>query len=191
LSDPVPPTEPTLPGDKAKQFPAAPGVYLIRDAECEGAAREKLKELATVDGMTGLFNRRYLENVLERECRRASRSGRQLSVVMMDVDHFKRFNDTWGHDGGDAVLHDLAELMRSMFRGEDVACRYGGEEFVVLLADTPLDDARRRAEDMRHAVHKLSVRLRQQPVGAITVSLGVASAEDMVAKLSELKIAMK
>jgi diguanylate cyclase (GGDEF)-like protein len=137
--------------------------------------REALRNQSIVDPLTGLYNRRYLENVLDRECRRVARSGRHLSVLMMDVDHFKRFNDMWGHDGGDAVLHDLADLMRTMFRGEDVACRYGGEEFVVLLSDTPLDDARRRAEEMRLAVHRLSVRHRQQSLGGITISLGVAA----------------
>jgi diguanylate cyclase (GGDEF)-like protein len=137
--------------------------------------REALRNQSIVDPLTGLYNRRYLENVLDRECRRVARSGRHLSVVMMDVDHFKRFNDMWGHDGGDAVLHDLADLMRGLFRGEDVACRYGGEEFVVLLADTPLEDALKRAEEMRLAAHRLSVRHRQQPVGGITVSLGVAA----------------
>jgi diguanylate cyclase (GGDEF)-like protein len=102
------------------------------------------------------------------------RSNRSLAVLMVDVDHFKRFNDLWGHDCGDAVLRELAALMRSHFRGEDVACRYGGEEFVVLLADATLVSAQARADDLRLAMRGLTVRHDGQTVGAITISVGVA-----------------
>jgi diguanylate cyclase (GGDEF)-like protein len=136
--------------------------------------REALRNQSIIDPLTGLFNRRYLEQVLERECRRALRSNRSLAVLMLDVDHFKRFNDLWGHEGGDAVLRDLAALLRHLFRGEDVACRYGGEEFVLLLADATLESALARAEEMRLAVHGLAVQHRGQTVGAIAVSVGVA-----------------
>ncbi len=136
--------------------------------------REALRNQSIVDPLTGLFNRRYLEQVLERECRRAMRSNRSLAVLMVDVDHFKRFNDLWGHDCGDAVLRELAALMRSHFRGEDVACRYGGEEFVVLLADATLVSAHARADDLRLAMRGLTVQHDGQTVGAITVSAGVA-----------------
>jgi diguanylate cyclase (GGDEF)-like protein len=136
--------------------------------------REALRTQSIIDPLTGLFNRRYLEQVLERECRRALRANRSLAVLMLDVDHFKRFNDLWGHEGGDAVLRDLAALMRSQFRGEDVACRYGGEEFVVLLADATLEHAHARAEELRRAIHALTVQHRGQTVGSITASLGVA-----------------
>jgi diguanylate cyclase (GGDEF)-like protein len=136
--------------------------------------REALRNQSIIDPLTGLFNRRYLEQVLERECRRALRSNRSLAVLMLDVDHFKRVNDLWGHEGGDAVLRDMASLMRHLFRGEDVACRYGGEEFVLLLADATLESALARAEDLRQAVHGLAVQHRGQTVGAITVSVGVA-----------------
>ena len=94
---------------------------------------------------------------------------------MLDVDHFKRFNDTWGHEGGDAVLKELAALLRGTFRGEDMACRYGGEEFVVVLADTSLETAHHRAEELRRRVGELSVRLHNQPIGAITASVGLAA----------------
>jgi diguanylate cyclase (GGDEF)-like protein len=136
--------------------------------------REALRNQSIIDPLTGLFNRRYLEQVLERECRRALRSNRSLAVLMLDVDRFKRFNDLWGHEGGDAVLRDLAALMRDVFRGEDVACRYGGEEFVLLLADATLESAQARADELRLAVHGLAVHHRGQTVGAITVSVGVA-----------------
>lgn len=140
--------------------------------------RDALRNQSIVDALTGLYNRRYLENVLERECRRAVRAGRPLSVLVIDIDHFKRFNDTWGHDGGDAVLKKFAELLRTSFRGEDIACRYGGEEFVVLLPETTFDEAFARAEELRLHVHQVSVEHRQQPMGAIAISIGVASLPD-------------
>jgi len=140
--------------------------------------REALRSQSIVDSLTGLFNRRYLENVLERECRRAVRSQRPLTVLMLDVDHFKRFNDTWGHDGGDAVLRELAGLMRAHFRGDDIACRYGGEEFVVVLSDATLDVALARAEELRREVHRLVAEHRRQPLGRITVSIGLATLPD-------------
>jgi diguanylate cyclase (GGDEF)-like protein len=136
--------------------------------------REALRNQSIIDSLTGLFNRRYLEQTLERECRRAVRSGRPLALAMLDVDHFKKFNDAWGHEGGDAVLKELGALIRSNIRGEDMACRHGGEEFVLVLADAPLESARGRAEQLRELVTELTVRHRGQPVGPITVSLGVA-----------------
>jgi diguanylate cyclase (GGDEF)-like protein len=137
--------------------------------------REALRNQSIIDPLTGLFNRRYLEQTLERECRRAERAARPLAVMMLDVDHFKRFNDTWGHDGGDAVLKEMSALLRGTFRGEDISCRYGGEEFVVVLADTPLDVASQRAEQLRLQVSELSIRHRDRPVGCITISLGLAA----------------
>jgi len=137
--------------------------------------REALRNQSIVDPLTGLFNRRYLEQTLERECRRAVRADRPLSVIMLDVDHFKRFNDAWGHEGGDAVLKELSGLLRRTFRGEDVSCRYGGEEFVVVLADASLEAGQERAEQLRRQVGELSVRLRGEAMGAITVSLGLAA----------------
>lgn len=150
--------------------------------------REALRSQSIVDSLTGLFNRRYLENVLERECRRAVRSRRPLAVLMIDVDHFKQFNDTWGHDGGDAVLRELSALMRAHFRGDDMACRYGGEEFVVVLTEATLESARARAEELRKEVRRLVAQHRRQPLGPITISVGVAalpehgvSPEDLIA----------
>lgn len=150
--------------------------------------REALRSQSIVDSLTGLFNRRYLENMLERECRRAVRAKRPLAVLMLDVDHFKQFNDTWGHDGGDAVLRELSGLMRAHFRGDDIACRYGGEEFVVVLSEASLEGAFARAEELRREVHRLVAEHRRQPLGTITISIGVAalpehgvSPEDLIA----------
>ncbi|MGE3958983.1 MAG: diguanylate cyclase [Vicinamibacterales bacterium] len=140
--------------------------------------REALRSQSIVDSLTGLFNRRYLENMLERECRRAVRSKRPLAVMMLDVDHFKQFNDTWGHDGGDAVLRELSSLMRAHFRGDDIACRYGGEEFVVVLTEATLESAFARAEELRKEVHRLVAEHRRQPLGTITISIGLAALPD-------------
>jgi len=137
--------------------------------------REALRSQSIVDSLTGLFNRRYLENMLERECRRAVRSKRPLAVLMLDVDHFKQFNDTWGHEGGDAVLRELSGLMRTHFRGDDIACRFGGEEFVVVLPEASLEAAYGRAETFRREAHRLVAEHRRQPLGAITVSIGLAA----------------
>lgn len=136
--------------------------------------RDTLKIQSIRDPLTGLFNRRFLEESLDRECRRALRAARPLSLIMFDVDHFKRFNDTFGHDAGDLVLREIGSLLRAMFRGEDVACRFGGEEFALVLSDTGLEQAVIRAEQLREQAHQLLITYRRQAVGAITLSLGVA-----------------
>jgi diguanylate cyclase (GGDEF)-like protein len=140
--------------------------------------REALRSQSIVDPLTGLYNRRYLESVLDRECRRAVRGRRPLSLLMLDVDNFKRFNDTWGHDGGDVVLRQLSALLRSHFRGDDIACRYGGEEFLVVLPDAAAEHALARAEELRLGMHQLVAEHRRQRLGAITVSIGLASLPD-------------
>jgi diguanylate cyclase (GGDEF)-like protein len=136
--------------------------------------REALRNQSIIDPLTGLFNRRYLEQVLERECRRAVRANRPLTVLAIDVDHFKQFNDRWGHDGGDAVLRELGALLKANFRGEDVACRLGGEEFVVLLVDASPEAARQRSENLRLMVHQLRVKHRASTMGAVSISIGLA-----------------
>ena len=111
----------------------------------------ELRELAVRDGLTNLFNRRYLDETLERELSRAKREGYPLSLVMIDIDHFKKLNDTYGHQAGDKVLRELAALLWGNIRTEDVPCRYGGEEFLVLLPRMPLGIALERAESWRKA----------------------------------------
>lgn len=113
--------------------------------------QEELSELAVRDGLTNLFNRRYLDETLERELSRAKREGYPLSLVMIDIDHFKKLNDTYGHQAGDKVLRELAALLWGNIRTEDVPCRYGGEEFLVLLPRMPLGIALERAESWRKA----------------------------------------
>lgn len=141
-------------------------------AEIE-ALQVKLREQAIRDSLTGLFNRRYLEETLQREIAQAFRSGRPLGIVMIDVDQFKEVNDAHGHSAGDAALQALGALLAANTRGGDVACRYGGEEFVLALPGATLEVARERAEQLRLAVEALRV----EHAGAIlsmTISAGIA-----------------
>lgn len=126
------------------------------------------------DPLTGLFNRRYLEVSLERELARANRHSQSMAILMLDLDHFKRFNDSWGHDAGDAVLVQFADVLKRNTRAEDIACRYGGEEFTVILLETDADTARKRAEQIRIATAQMTLEHRQQPLDRITVSIGIA-----------------
>ncbi|PYM59643.1 MAG: GGDEF domain-containing protein, partial [Candidatus Rokuibacteriota bacterium] len=137
--------------------------------------RETLRTQSVRDPLTALFNRRYMEETLEREIRRAERERRPLSVVMLDVDRFKNFNDSFGHEAGDAVLSALGGLLRGVCRAADVACRYGGEEFVLILPAAPLSDARRRADEIRAAIRELHVTHEGRPLGPVRCSMGVSA----------------
>ncbi|MFZ1916620.1 MAG: diguanylate cyclase [Terriglobales bacterium] len=137
--------------------------------------QEALRQQSTSDALTGLYNRRYLEESLERELRRAARAKQPLSLVMFDLDHFKTFNDTFGHEAGDAVLREMGGSLARTARAEDISCRFGGEEFLLILPGTSLDGARTRAERVRSQARKLAVMHQGRPVGTVTVSLGVAS----------------
>lgn len=117
-------------------------------------ANELLLEVSHTDHLTGRYNRRYLMEVLDREFSRARRSGGSLSLMIIDIDHFKWINDTYGHQEGDLVLAEAASVFRDELRGYDTAVRYGGDEFVAVLPDTTLPDAMAVAERMRQAVMK-------------------------------------
>ena len=136
--------------------------------------RETTRNLSIRDPLTGLFNRRYMEEVLGQEQHRARRNNAQLAVIMIDIDHFKKFNDSFGHDGGDAVLRALGEFLKKQVRGSDIACRYGGEEFLLILSPSTAEGARLRAEKVREEAALLSVNHAKRDLGAITLSLGVA-----------------
>ena len=136
--------------------------------------RETLHNQAIRDPLTGLFNRRYLEESLKREIYRAERKGTSLGIIMLDIDHFKRFNDTHGHAAGDALLHELGKFLKAHIRGADIACRYGGEEFTLILPDVSVEDARQRAEQLRERVRYLIVQDNNQTLNGVTLSLGVA-----------------
>jgi diguanylate cyclase (GGDEF)-like protein/PAS domain S-box-containing protein len=135
---------------------------------------ETLRSQSIRDPLTGLFNRRFMEESLALELRRAVRNQRPLGVIMLDLDHFKRFNDTFGHDAGDTLLRELSTLVQTNIRGEDIACRYGGEEFTLILPEGNAEVTQQRAEALREAIKRLDVRHRGQPLGRMTASLGVA-----------------
>jgi diguanylate cyclase (GGDEF)-like protein len=136
--------------------------------------RMRLLNLSMRDPLTNLYNRRYLEEALEREGQLATRRDTVVGIIMLDLDHFKDFNDTFGHDAGDMLLRELAKLLSSRLRGSDIACRYGGEEFVLLLPDAPLEEVQRLAEEMRHKARGLSFVHEGKTLGMITFSSGVA-----------------
>ncbi len=137
--------------------------------------REALRTQSIKDPLTGLYNRRYMTEMLEREIRRAARAEQSLGLLVLDLDHFKAFNDTYGHDAGDAVLRETASFLTKSIRAEDVVCRFGGEEFVVILPTANLDAAHARAESIRSRLHELTVLHQGQSLGMITVSIGVAA----------------
>lgn len=137
--------------------------------------RDTLKHQSIRDPLTGLFNRRYMEEALEGELGRSSRKNRPLSIFMLDLDHFKKFNDTFGHEAGDIMLREFAYNMQKRMRGEDIVCRYGGEEFVVILVEAGLEVAQKRAEQLLDAARHLNVLQRGQSIGGITLSIGIAA----------------
>jgi diguanylate cyclase (GGDEF)-like protein/PAS domain S-box-containing protein len=137
--------------------------------------RELLRNQSIRDALTGLYNRRYLEESLNRELQRAKRAGRNLSVVMLDLDHFKHFNDTFGHQVGDILLKEVAGAIKGRVRAGDLACRYGGEEFALILSEVDSEGTLKCAESIRDAIKHLSLHHRGQTLGTITVSAGIAT----------------
>jgi diguanylate cyclase (GGDEF)-like protein len=142
-----------------------------------GTLQSQLREQAIRDALTGVFNRRYLEDTLERELARAKRETYPLSVVMMDLDYFKEVNDTYGHEAGDVVLKTLAATVVNQSRQGDFVCRYGGEEFVLVMPNIGIETARDRAEDLHQTINALNI-----PYGVFnlttTISMGVAMYPD-------------
>lgn len=136
--------------------------------------RDTLKQQAIRDPLTGLFNRRYMEETLNREISRAERYRTPLGIIMVDLDHFRRFNNTFGHDAGDAVLQDMGKFLQNNIRKEDVACRYGGEEFTLIMPGASLDVTEKRAETLRQKVQHLQIYYNNKMLDSITLSLGVA-----------------
>jgi diguanylate cyclase (GGDEF)-like protein/PAS domain S-box-containing protein len=137
--------------------------------------RETLRQQSTRDPLTGLFNRRHMEESLARELLRAQRSGRPLGVILFDLDHFKRFNDTFGHDAGDYLLKELATRLSGYSRKEDIACRYGGEEFLLIMPEASLEIAAQRAELLRTETKRMTWECRGRTLGPLTLSCGVSA----------------
>ncbi len=136
--------------------------------------RETLQTQSIRDALTGLFNRRYLEESLSQAIAYAHRRQSSLGVIMIDVDHFKRFNDTYGHDAGDYVLQQVGSLLKSSVRESDIACRYGGEEMVLVLPGLSLEHACIKAEAIRSAIAHLALKHNGRPLDNLTASFGVA-----------------
>jgi len=136
--------------------------------------RDVLRSQSIRDPLTGLFNRRYMEESLERELRRAARNQQCVALLMLDIDHFKQFNDTFGHQAGDTLLRSLGDFLSQHTRGQDVACRYGGEEFALILSGASVDAASKRAELLREELEHLIVQHAGQVLGKVSLSIGIS-----------------
>lgn len=134
----------------------------------------QLREQSIRDHLTGLFNRRYLEETLEREVQRAARKQTPLGIVMLDIDRFKNINDTLGHIAGDTLLKGLGKLLQEQVRYADIACRYGGDEFILILPEASLEVTMERTEDLRNKVRQLHVEYKDKILESLTISVGVA-----------------
>jgi diguanylate cyclase (GGDEF)-like protein/PAS domain S-box-containing protein len=150
--------------------------------------QQALRQQSTTDVLTGLFNRRHLEQSLERELRRAARTDQPVGIIMFDLDHFKKVNDTFGHEAGDRVLRTVGATLSRGARAEDMPCRFGGEEFILIMPGATLEGSRSRAERLRSEIKGLTITQDGNSVGTITVSIGVAafplhglSAKDLIA----------
>jgi diguanylate cyclase (GGDEF)-like protein len=160
---------------------------LNRELEAKVAARtrdladanSRLSQLAVTDGLTGLYNHRYFYERLALEVERSQRNGLPLSLLMIDVDHFKQYNDRLGHPAGDEVLKTISRMLGDGRRANDIVCRYGGEEFVVLLVETSRFEAAKIAERLRHKISTHAfAEASAQPLGRLSVSIGVATSPD-------------
>ncbi|OQY20223.1 MAG: hypothetical protein B6I36_01790 [Desulfobacteraceae bacterium 4572_35.1] len=136
--------------------------------------RSRLRQQSVRDPLTGLFNRRYMDEVLAQEESRADRNASQVGIIMIDVDHFKKFNDTYGHEAGDEILRVLGKVLRDYFRESDIVCRYGGEEFIIILPDITLGQCQAKAEQLRDVVENNCNIFFLKDLLGITISLGIA-----------------
>jgi len=163
-----------------------------RDRELQQVFQD-LTQQAMTDALTGLYNPRFFWDALARAITAAKRKGVPFCVILLDIDRFKRVNDTWGHDAGDTVLKEVADVLEKSVRGSDIAVRYGGEEFVVLLPETSIESAAARAEDLRRQLERREIACSPGPV-CITASFGVAEygrgAEDSAALMKAADAAL-
>ncbi|MBF0382656.1 MAG: GGDEF domain-containing protein, partial [Magnetococcales bacterium] len=143
---------------------------LIRDVTEEKQLEKELRKMSFTDKLTGLYNRRHMEDILSKEFIRSRRYKLDMSLIFFDVDHFKKFNDTYGHDMGDRVLEELGKAVDNKFRDPDIPCRYGGEEFCVIMPNTNDTGAMIAAEKLRKKVESLDI-----DGVSVTITIGVAS----------------
>jgi diguanylate cyclase (GGDEF)-like protein len=134
-----------------------------------------LQQEAIQDPLTGMFNRRFMEESLEKELMRAKRSKQSFGVALLDIDHFKRVNDQHGHDAGDAVLCLFAKLLEESIRSGDIACRYGGEEFALILPGVSQDNALQRMEQLRRDTNRIPFKYQEKTTISLTCSIGIAT----------------
>ncbi|MDR3576612.1 MAG: diguanylate cyclase [Anaerolineaceae bacterium] len=137
--------------------------------------RDNLHEQAIRDPLTTLYNRYYMQESLERELRRAERSGHSVTLLMVDLDHLKAFNDRYGHLSGDELLRGLGKLLKKMFRGGDILSRYGGDEFLVVLPEASIEIGLQRAEELRQNVKEMLIQIEDYPLQNLTISIGISS----------------
>lgn len=162
-------------GDRVKIGPAI--LKFLSGADAEAKYHEEIYRMTIVDGLTQIHNKRYLFEVLDRECMRARRHERPLSVVMFDIDHFKKINDHFGHLAGDHVLRELARICQDRIRRDETFARYGGEEFTVVLPETPLEGAINLADDLRSRTETNEFVFQGERI-PLTISLGCAQLAD-------------
>lgn len=136
--------------------------------------RDVLRHQSIVDPLTGLYNRRYMDETLKRELALAKRNEKPLTLIVLDIDHFKKVNDTYGHEAGDTVLIALAEVLKKEVRESDLACRFGGEELVLILPDCSAEVAMKRAESVRLSISRLDIHYKGQRITQVTASFGIA-----------------
>jgi two-component system, cell cycle response regulator len=146
----------------------------IAGGNIEAAYHDEIYRLTNIDGLTQIYNRRYFEESLEREVSRCNRYNREMSLILMDIDHFKQVNDSFGHLAGDHVLKQLASSIKAHIRREDVFARYGGEEFSLLLPEVDVKGAQAMAEKVRRLIEKQRFEFDKNEI-SVTLSLGVAA----------------
>ena len=148
--------------------------------------RELMHRQANHDTLTGLFNRRYLDDTLPRELNHARRKNSPISIAMLDIDHFKKFNDSFGHEAGDVILREIGHLFKESLRKSDIACRYGGEEFVLVLLDSTQEESHGRLDMIREQVKNLQIRYQEKLLGKMTLSIGIVEANGNMLSAEEL-----
>jgi diguanylate cyclase (GGDEF)-like protein len=145
---------------------------MVSGSSIDSKFQDDMYRLTTIDSLTQAFNKRYFLQRLDDELKRCLRYGREVSLAMFDIDHFKKVNDTYGHQAGDTVLRDLSKNVANLVRVNDVFCRYGGEEFAIILPESPLDDATVACEKIRKAIEEYTFSHNETQI-PITISIGV------------------